>query len=113
MELFSQTVGKDANYRNDLEKKIVEIEKEKCIFKINELLNKGTFCFKLNRIIGTYSHNWRDIYSFNEIVFNSSPNKIKTQDSYEFFKDGRKSGTHSSAKKEDIIDVLYNYWYKN
>ncbi len=98
---------------NDLEKKIVEIEKEKCIFKINELLNKGTFCFKLNRIIGTYSHNWRDIYSFNEIVFNSSPNKIKTQDSYEFFNDGRKSGTHSSAKKEDIIDVLYNYWYKN
>jgi len=97
----------------ELKKKIVEIEKEKCIFKINELLNNGIFSFKLKSIVGSYTHNWRNVYRFDEIIFDSKPSKIKSQDIYSFKNEGSNSGSHSSAKKDDIIDILYEYWFEN
>lgn len=102
-----------------LEDKIENIEKEKCLFKINTLLAGNTFNFKLNNKVGRYDHNFRDVWGkFNEIRFENKPKKIKSMDKYSFWEDisGDKEihrrGEHNSAKQEVILDILYKNWYK-
>lgn len=105
-------IGSKINIQ-DLKQKAEDIEIEKCIFKINSLLERGIYKFPLK----TFSHlsniSPRSWYGkFTSITFNDSPKRLKVNNNISVLVDGRIEKNFPNSNRELIVKVLYNNWYK-
>ena len=104
-----------------LQDKINRIKKDKCIHKINESLAKGEYVFEFDE--NCYGYNYfRDVGYFNKFVFLDKPKKIKSSNRIGFYKKGESIGGYrgyrqkdemGSVKKDVVISILFNNWYKD
>lgn len=98
---------------NDLKQKIKDINIEKCLFKINELLSNNIFQIKLDDSVHSSYISPRYYGRFDTIMFRNKPNKLKSIDAYDFYLGDKHKERHKSVKKEVILDLLYDNWYKS
>ena len=98
----------------NLKKKIDDIDKEKCIFKIDKLLSQGTYKFELH----TECHN-SDLSSrngwgrFDSISFIEGTKRLKVNNSIKVNNiSGYGNSNYPNLNKDILIDILYNNWYK-
>jgi superfamily II DNA or RNA helicase len=94
---------------NQIKSKIEEFKRTQIEVKVNETFSKGKHEVKLKKAV--YVSNYcRDVWGdANKIVFDDTPKKLRGTNKVTFFNsDGRRLGSVSSFKKDDVISVILN-----
>lgn len=107
---IEEVLESKVNIRN-LQERAEEIEIEKCIFKINELLESGIYKFQLVKEISNSNFSSRNWGSFESLEFIDSPKRLKVNNNIRTF--GNRSLEYPNLNKDLVIKVLYKYWYLN